>query len=308
MTDAVLGFDTSNYKTSVAVYQKDGEPFINGRLLPVPAGECGLRQNDAVFLHTKALPEIAKPAFDRYDSFAAVGASVSPRRVKNSYMPCFLAGKCAAQTLSSALHIPFFSFSHQEGHLAAALFSSGREDLLATEFLAWHLSGGTSELLLVKPDHEHFFDVTVIGGTNDLAAGQLLDRIGVLLSLPFPAGSFLDTLSMDVSCKSSVLPSTDGLFFSLSGIENKARELHKSGALPADVAYFVIRSVNNAVEKATEKAQKEYVLPVLCSGGVMANSMIRQSLEKNGAMFASKELSGDNALGIAYLTALKMGG
>ncbi len=305
---AVLGFDTSNYKTSVAVYE-EGDAFLSdGRFLEVRPGERGLRQNDALFLHVKALPEVAKPMFERYGSFAAVGASYAPRRNEGSYMPCFLAGVTAGRMTADALHVPFFAFSHQEGHIASAVLTSGRRDLLNAGFLAWHLSGGTSELLLVGPHPEHIFDVSVIGGTKDLSAGQLIDRAGVLLGLSFPAGPALDRLSGEASLKMSMRPKPDGSFFSLSGAENKARELIEKNTSPGEVAYFVVRTVANAVAEATEKALLTHRLPVLCSGGVMANSLIRRELSGLGAIFAPAEFSGDNALGTAFLASLKLGG
>ncbi|MDP4109628.1 MAG: DNA-binding protein [Bacillota bacterium] len=301
-----LGIDTSNYKTSAAVYRKDGEWLVNGKLLDVPRGELGLRQNDALFLHTKALPEILKPAMEAPEEFSAVGVSYAPRRSENSYMPCFLAGKSTGKIISDALKIQFFTFSHQEGHLAAAALSAGREDLLSGEFLAWHLSGGTSELLLVRPDKDHVIDALVIGGTNDLAAGQLIDRAGVLLKLRFPAGEALDDLSAGAGAKNYMRVKTNGLFFSLSGAENKINEQAEAGRQPEDISYFAISTVLNAVLDVTLKVKKQYNLPLLCSGGVMANRMIGEELKKTGAIFAGPGLSGDNALGVAYLAALKL--
>ncbi|MCX7615705.1 MAG: DNA-binding protein [Clostridiales bacterium] len=307
MNGAVLGFDTSNYKTSVAVYHKDSENYSNGRLLSVEKGQRGLRQNDALFLHVKSLHEITESVFEKYKGFSAIGASYAPRRVINSYMPCFLAGLSAGEMISQALHVPFFTFSHQEGHLAAAALSAEREDLLNAEFLAWHLSGGTSELLYVKSDSDHFFDVSVIGGTSDLAAGQLLDRAGVSLGLLFPSGAELDSMSNNASLKTSMRPKADGLYFSLSGIENKVTELIAKNTPASEIAYFTIKTVSNAVMNATERAIKQYRLPILCSGGVMANTIIRSELSQFGTIFASPEYSGDNALGIAYLAAKKLG-
>ena len=102
-----LGFDTSNYTTSIAAF--DG---VNGenrsRLLDVKPGELGLRQSDAVFAHVKRLPELADALFQCVDRTAicAVGVSTRPRAVEGSYMPCFLAGVSAAKTMASALGVP----------------------------------------------------------------------------------------------------------------------------------------------------------------------------------------------------------
>ena len=172
-----LGFDTSNYTTSCAWF--DGTTGENsGRLLEVKSGELGLRQSDALFQHVRRLPDIAGE-LSIPGEIGSVGASTRPRAVDGSYMPCFLAGESQAKVLSKALDVPFYAFSHQQGHLAAVLWSACRMDLLEHEFLAWHLSGGTTELLLVRPG----LRAEKIGGTRDLSAGQLIDRTGQLLGL-----------------------------------------------------------------------------------------------------------------------------
>ena len=190
-----LGIDTSNYTTSVALFD-GGEGHNLGRLLEVPPGALGLRQSDALFQHVKRLPELLHQLREegRLTGLAAVGASVKPRWVEGSYMPCFLAGESLGRSLADALGAPFFPCSHQQGHLAAAAWSAGRMDLLDRPHLAWHLSGGTTELLYVTPEGPSL-RAEKIGGTSDLSAGQLIDRTGQLLGLAFPAGKALDALS-----------------------------------------------------------------------------------------------------------------
>ena len=193
----VLGLDTSNYTTSAAVF--DGEEGRNqGRLLEVRPGELGLRQSDALFQHVKHLPEVVEALLgeEGLGTVQAVGASTRPRAVEGSYMPCFLAGASQGQVLSQVLGVPFYAFSHQQGHLAAAAWSAGRLDLLDRPFLAWHLSGGTTELLRVEPEEDGVaVRAEILGGTSDISAGQLIDRTGVLLGLPFPAGKEVEKLS-----------------------------------------------------------------------------------------------------------------
>ena len=150
---AVLGLDTSNYTTSVAVF--DGQSGCNmGKLLDVRQGELGLRQSDALFQHVKRLPSLFEQLKEDgyFKSIEAVGASTRPRAVEGSYMPCFLAGASQGQSLAHTLGVPFFAHSHQQGHLAAAAWSAGHMELLDKPFLAWHLSGGTTELLLIEPE------------------------------------------------------------------------------------------------------------------------------------------------------------
>ena len=281
-----LGIDTSNYTTSVALF--DGVSGYNlGRLLDVPEGALGLRQSDALFQHVKHLPEIfaALRAEGRLDGcIAAVGASTKPRWVEGSYMPCFLAGESQGRGIADTLGVPFFPCAHQQGHIAAAAWSAGRPDLLDRPHLAWHLSGGTTELLYVQPDGVSVW-AQKLGGTSDISAGQLIDRTGQLLGLPFPAGKALDGLygQADV-CQNYTVKITD-LTFSLSGMENKVRELVERGAPPANVARFVVDTVVKAVLRTTDKALEQYPgLPVLCSGGVASNSALRAALRD--AVFA----------------------
>ena len=190
MPERFLGIDTSNYRTSAAVYDAETGAWRNeGGLLIVPEGAIGLRQSDALFQHTVRLHEKIEAL--PQGEVRAIGVSTRPRAVEGSYMPCFLVGESVARSAAHLLSVPVFALSHQQGHIAAAALSAGKLDLLDRTFLAWHLSGGTSELLLVRPGADGLPDCTCIGGTTDLAAGQLIDRTGQLLELPFPAGRAL---------------------------------------------------------------------------------------------------------------------
>lgn len=296
-----VGFDTSNYTTSAAWW--DGREGRNeSRILDVPQGALGLRQSDALFLHVRRLPEVvARLLTDRDDLHQAkvVAASSRPRAAEDSYMPCFLAGVCEAKTLASALGAEYMEFSHQQGHLAAAAWSAGREDLLDQPFLAWHLSGGTTELLLVQPKNGVPY-AEKIGGTTDISAGQLLDRTGVLLGLPFPAGKYVDELYYRADSTSSFRVKVNELYFSLSGVENKVKSLREMGETEANIARFAVDTVVGAVYRVTNAAKKMYPgLPVLCSGGVASNSVLRSVLQDT--VFALPEYSRDNAMGIAVL-------
>ena len=297
----VLGFDTSNYTTSAACF--DGETGMSVRkLLPVPPGELGLRQSEALFHHVRQLPALlAQLEAEGLPSLIqAVGASTRPRAVEGSYMPCFLAGASQGECLAHALGVPFFPCSHQQGHLAAAAWSAGELQLLEGRFLAWHLSGGTTELLLVEPEGTEL-RAQRIGGSTDLSAGQLIDRCGVQLGLPFPAGRALDALAEDCGGEEFFGVKCRGLDFSLSGMENQFLRRLEEGWEPGRVARFVLLSVAEAVRRCTLAAQAQYPgLPVLCSGGVASNRLLRQRLPQ--ARFAAPEYSTDNAMGVAVLT------
>ncbi|WP_087066021.1 DNA-binding protein [Intestinibacillus massiliensis] len=306
-----LGIDTSNYRTSAAIFDAGTGQWRNeGRLLDVPQGKIGLRQSEALFQHTVRLHEmVARLPAGAGKSVRAVGVSTRPRAVEGSYMPCFLAGENVARSAAHLLDVPLVVCSHQQGHLAAAALSAGALHLLHTPFLAWHLSGGTTELLLVRPGADGMPDAACIGGTSDLSAGQLVDRAGNLLGLGFPAGAALDDLAQ--AAENPVKPFApkvrDGIF-SLSGVENKLQELLDRHTPAPELARFTVETIGRAVCTATAQALARYPLPVLCAGGVMANTILREMLSRQfDAHFAAPQLSGDNAVGVAVLAAVRNG-
>ena len=303
-----LGIDTSNYTTSAALYDfEKGEIIQKKKLLPVKEGELGLRQSDAVFSHVKQLGDIVADLFDenKYE-IESIGVSTRPRDIDGSYMPCFLVGDMVTKTLSSALSVNRYEFSHQQGHIAAALFSAGRLDLIKEKFIAFHLSGGTTEALLVTPDENRIIRCEKVAGSSDLKAGQAVDRVGVMLGLPFPAGKYLEELALSSTAKFKIKPTMKGSDCCLSGIENKCRKMLENGEKREDIALFCLKSVEAALCGMTDALISEYgKLPLIYAGGVMSNCIIRNTMEeKYGGIFAKPEFSSDNAAGIAVLTAI----
>jgi N6-L-threonylcarbamoyladenine synthase len=300
-----LGIDTSNYTTSLAVFDDETKQAENFRkMLPVKNGEKGLRQNDAVFLHLKNLPALFHDAAKKYDfkTLAAIGVSDRPRNLPGSYMPCFVPGQTAADVLSDALSIPLKRFSHQEGHIMAGIYSAGNEALLQRPFLAFHFSGGTSDVLLAEPKKEGFL-IETIGQSLDITAGQLIDRVGVAHGLSFPAGKEMDAASL--LGKSPVRPRicVRECSFHLSGFENIAEKMRKENVPAKDIFAFIFETVALVVRRAAENARETYgPLPVLLAGGVMASESIRRSFAGDEQIyFAGKEYCTDNAAGIACL-------
>lgn len=302
-----LGFDTSNYTTSVAIFDK-GSVMQEKRLLPVKEGERGIRQSDAVFHHTKAYSELLEKLLSRFpEKISAVGASVTPTTQEGSYMPCFLVGENAAKTVATALNVPFYKFSHQQGHIAAALFSSGRTDLIYKRFLAFHVSGGTTDLVLCEPDESEILKITPVSCSSDLKSGQAVDRIGVKMGIPFPAGAGLEVLAQksEKNFKNKI-KLQDGNC-SLSGLENKCLKMLEDGVSKEDTAKFLLCYIADTVSAMTEYALQKYGdLPVVFAGGVMSDKIIKDIITSRfDAAFAQPEFSCDNAAGIAYLTSLK---
>ena len=306
---SVIGIDTSNYTTSIAYF--DGLSGENcSRLLPVKQGELGLRQSDAVFAHIKSLPELSGRLFSHIqrETVTAVGVSTRPRAVEGSYMPCFMVGYSHAKLLADTLNVPLIEVSHQQGHVAASLWSAGHMELMQEPHLAWHLSGGTTELLLVEPEGKNV-RCTKIGGTTDISAGQLIDRTGQLLELPFPSGKHLDALSKEATMKETFKVKCCNMEFSLSGVQNKVQQFHAAHENSAETAGFALRCVAKAVYIATEQALKAYPgLRVVFSGGVASNSMLREVLQPLNPIFSPPQFATDNAMGVAVLTFLNQEG
>ncbi|MDL2220161.1 hypothetical protein LJC55_00650 [Eubacteriales bacterium OttesenSCG-928-N14] len=294
-----LGIDTSNYVTSVALVNEQGDVLMDLRTpLPVGKGQLGLRQQEAVFFHIKELPGLIRQAFDeiayRKDELCAVSYSNAPRNVEGSYMPVFVAGESIAQSVAATAGVKALAFSHQQGHLRAA-----KIDLDATlyeEYIAVHASGGTTEILSVQGD-----GIEIIGGTLDISAGQLIDRIGVLMGLDFPAGKQLEELALQALEAIRLPAHVEGGYFNLSGAETAAkRQLADDNhpQLARGVLNCIALSLIDALKNVADEQQ------ILFGGGVMANGIIKQiilSVFHERALFAQPRYAGDNACGTALL-------
>ncbi len=306
-----LGIDTSNYTTSAAVFS-DGNIVQEKKLLPVEKGKCGLRQSDAVFHHTAQLPQIIEKLSELADmnGISAVGASFTPRSVKGSYMPCFTVGSGFARCLAEVMNIPVYAFSHQQGHIAAAVYSCGERSLFEKKHLAFHVSGGTTEAIIVTHSESDIINTELVGRTLDLNAGQLIDRVGVMLGLEFPCGAELEKLALGFSGNIKTKPTVRECDCCISGVQNICENMYKQGTPNEEIAAYVFEYVEKTLLLMTENIFGKYgKMPVLFSGGVMSNRIIRKNItEKLGnAYFAKPEFSSDNAAGIAVLTAIKSG-
>lgn len=305
-----LGLDTSCYTTSAAVVDKN-ESLVwhNRKLLPVPEGEKGLSQSEALFNHLKRLPQLLQDTGQLfcYSQIQAVCASTRPRPQEDSYMPAFTVSQNIGMVMATSLGIPFIETSHQENHLRAGIWSG---KIPCEEFLALHVSGGTSELLKVFWEKGRTFKINLLGGTIDLHAGQFIDRVGVKLNLPFPAGPHMERIGLDGD-NGLVIPSwVKDYSISFSGPETAAQRLIAARENPSNIA----RAVENCIAKTLEKlllnaVSKEKINNILLVGGVCANTYIKERLKKRlehkavGAKlyFAAPEYSSDNAVGAALI-------
>ncbi len=308
---AVIGFDTSNYRTSAAAVTLDGEILADYReLLPVSEGERGLRQSEAVFAHIRQLRNCEMLLRSQADGIriAAVAASVRPRDGEDSYMPVFQVGHTAGCMLAAALNVPFFETTHQRGHLAAAQHGTELEG--AERMLALHLSGGTTDLLEADGDR-----VTQIGGSADLHAGQLVDRAGVAMGLPFPSGEALEALARNGKSEGRLGCSMErgDLTCHLSGAETRVQQWIRRRELPEeDIAREIYDLLARTIVRMLKAgAAQTGQTRALVTGGVASSPLLRQMLKerKNRTrgcpelIFGKPERSGDNAVGVALIGA-----
>lgn len=301
-----IGVDTSNYTTSFALCG-DIDRSVR-KILPVPEGQRGIRQSNAVFAHIKQAPELYAELAGGVDlkEVKAVGVSTRPRSVDGSYMPAFLPGETFAHIISSTLGIPLYAFSHQDGHIMAGIMSAGRYDLLEREFFSVHLSGGTFEILRSKYNGSNF-DVEIVGGTKDISAGQLIDRVGVRCGMSFPCGREVSALAGRADGDLPLLKvSENNGYVNFSGAETQAMKL-VGNVSTEKLCKAVIDCISESIVKALCSVGAKNVLMV---GGVAASDVLRTQLKEKcdiDFVFASSEMSSDNAWGIAKLAELKVG-
>ncbi len=304
-----VGFDTSNYTTSVAIYDTEKGDIVNcKKLLPVETGERGLMQSKALFEHIRQLPEVMEAAFSSFNNskILAVGVSDKPRNIEGSYMPVFLAGVNCATATALSNNIELFKTSHQVGHILAALYSAGRLDLIEKEFIAFHVSGGTTEALLVSPDKDEIIKCKLLASSSDLKAGQAIDRVGVMLGLGFPAGAKMDELSLKGKSPIKIKTSLKGLNCSISGVENKAKTFIEQNEKPENIARYTIDFICQTIYDMTVLLKEQYGdIDFVYSGGVMSNTLIKKRLTEIGGIFCEPQFSSDNAAGIAIYSYLK---
>lgn len=318
----VLGIDTSNYTTSLAITDINGTIVSDRRkLLTVKQGERGLRQSHALFQHMENLPEMILGLFGDIDKnrVGAIAASGRPRPIEGSYMPVFKTGVNYGKVVAASLGVPFFEFSHQEGHLEAVRRHSSLSD--ESEYLAYHLSGGTCELLHVKNG-----SIGILGGSKDLSFGQVIDRVGVAMGMDFPAGKQMDLIALkfrDKPDRHKTKPQTgsllkkvpvDGLEINLSGIETQCQRELQKGSDPEALTYELFKNISACLCRLTEKAVSETGCGrILFTGGVSASRFVRDEMERSfdgkGSfkgkplmiVFGDPALSSDNAVGVAFL-------
>lgn len=302
-----LGIDTSNYTTSVALINDDFSVMQEKKLLPVKSGQKGLRQSDAVFHHTKQISELIENLFkDKDIKPVSIGVSNKPTTAEGSYMPCFLVGETIARSIGAIMNVPVFTTSHQVGHVLAGIVSSKKFSLLDTPFIAFHVSGGTTDCLLCTPNSNTLLDISMVATSLDLKGGQAVDRVGISLGLDFPCGKDLEKLALLSKKHFKIKPTIKDGNCCLSGLENLCNKMLSNGEPYEDISMYCLEYIYQTIKAMTSYALNKFGnMPILYVGGVMSNSIIRKKLSKDfNCNFAEPNLSCDNAVGVS-LYALK---
>lgn len=305
--DFFLGIDTSCYTTSAALLDENGNVIREDRrLLKVKLGMRGLPQSEMVYQHTRHLPQVLETIIGKDgNAIKAIGVSFAPRRRNDSYMPAFLVGKGFGEVISQILQCPCYQFSHQENHIMAALRNVpkywGKNGYMI------HVSGGTTDCLSLSWSANHFVSDEVTS-TVDISAGQLIDRIGVLLDLEFPCGPAMERLAKEAEGQIPLLQlPRDPNVISFAGAETALRRIWETQCISsAQIAAAVFDYIRRTFRRMLKNLAYKNNCYIIAVGGVMANLYLRQHFfqdaEKVGldVVFALPEYSSDNATGNAY--------
>lgn len=309
MKNCILGIDTSNYTTSIALIDEKGNLLFDRRkVLAVKRGERGLRQSDALFQHISNMPilfgEIAHLLVEH--RIKIVSVSNRPRPIEGSYMPVFKACQSFGKTIAYSLNCEYKEFSHQENHIEAAKWST--QQTLGDEFIAVHISGGTTEILEVRNNPTGGYYTQIVGGTSDISAGQFIDRIGVKLGLPFPAGKDMDELAKTADGDMHLSISVKDTYMSFSGPETMANKFVDQNTAPNLIAKAIFQCIGYALKEAIVNCCCKLKLnEVLLVGGVASSQYIRNFLMKSlmdhniKPYFSDSKYCTDNAVGTALL-------
>ena len=299
----ILGIDTSAYTTSIALINEENNEILadERKVLEVKEGQKGLRQQEAVFQHLKNLPELYARITQDLLKVEIVSVSSRPRNEEGSYMPVFTAGRNFGKVISHTLNCEFLEYSHQEAHISASLIDNYKN---IDEFLAVHISGGTTEFISAKKIIKGF-ETKIVGGTKDITFGQLIDRLGIKMDFPFPCGKYMEEYIQGKSAGKLTTPRIiKGSYINLSGMENYFGSLtstYKKEVIITSLFEYIAEYIVQIICNLSHLQHKTLII----SGGVASNSYIRNYIMENvkgyEILFPSVKNSSDNAVGVAFL-------
>ena len=267
------------------------------------------------------VPELASRAH------AAKIATVINEALGNEHIDCvafasgpglpggLMVGRVAAETLANFKKVPILGVNHLEGHIFACDFEGTEaKNRLQFPLVALVVSGGHTELWYVK-DYGQY---KVLGKTRDDAAGEAFDKVAKLLGLAYPGGPQVSKQALQgkrdaIHFPRPLLPGT--WEFSFSGIKTAVSYYlrdHKEFSVPDVCASFEQAMVDTLVTKTLLAAKKYKVRHIAVGGGVAANSLLREQMQREAAAagievhFVERKLSSDNAAMIALAAYRKL--
>ena len=299
----ILGIDTSAYTTSIALINEENNEILadERKILEVKKGQKGLRQQEAVFQHLKNLPELYSKITHDLSKINTVSVSSRPRNEEDSYMPVFIVGRNFGKVISHTLNCEFLEYSHQENHISSSLIDNYKN---VDEFLAVHISGGTTEFVSAKKSIKGF-ETKIVGQTKDITFGQLIDRIGIMMDFPFPCGKYMEEYIKGKNVEKLTTPRIiKGSYINLSGMENYFGNLlnkYTKEEIITSLFDYIAEYIVQVIYSLSHLQHKTLII----SGGVASNSYIRNYIMKSikgyEILFPAVNNSSDNAVGLAFL-------
>lgn len=285
----ILGIESSCDDTSASVLTDEGvkSNIIASQSIHVKFG--GVVPELASRAHQKTISQTVNQALEEagtsIEDIDLIAVTQGP-----GLMGSLLVGLCFAKGVSLSKDIPIVGVNHMDAHIYANFIDEKPE----FPFVCLTVSGGHTQLVLVKAPFEH----EILGKTRDDAAGEAFDKIGKIMGLPYPAGPEMDRLSKEGNPKFHKFPQAlvnEGLDFSFSGLktsalyylQDKSEEWIKEHL--HDLSASISEAITEVLIKKLKRAVKQTgVKTIAIAGGVSANSMLRA---KAGKMAAELDLN-----------------
>ncbi|NOS85539.1 MAG: tRNA (adenosine(37)-N6)-threonylcarbamoyltransferase complex transferase subunit TsaD [Ignavibacteria bacterium] len=314
MSITTFAIESSCDETSAAVLQ-DGKVISN-----IISSQCfhkeygGIVPELASRAHVQVIDEIVNRAVNeagiKIDEVSLIAASQGPGLIGS-----LLVGYNYAKGFALSRGIPFMGIDHIESHLFSCFI--GKEEV-EFPFIALVVSGGHTILFHV----ESYLSYKILGNTHDDAAGEAFDKVAKMLGLDYPGGPLIDKLAATGNPHFHKFPKSiikgSPYDFSFSGIKTSVLYFLKNNYatdktnLPLnDIAASFQAAVTGSLIDKTIKAAKDHsIKSIAVSGGVSANSGLRNGFlkyenEGYSIYFPEKIYSTDNAAMIGYNAYLK---
>ncbi len=279
----ILGIDTSCDDTSVAIYDTDAQKLLSEKVssrMELHARYGGVVPEIAARQHLELLLPMIETVHEEAgiapdpETIHLIAATRGPGLIGG-----LLVGLGCAKALSLGWNVPYVGVNHIEGHLVSAMLT---HDDVPYPHIAMVVSGGHSEIYRAVSPTEYI----LLGETRDDAAGELLDKVGRLLDLPFPAGQIIDqwTLDADPGEPHPKFPrpllNKDTIEFSFSGLKTACLYFLRSDeaskySREAIGAEVMRATVDSLLGKAFLACQRENLDVLVISGGVASSGYLR---------------------------------